>query len=229
MTELRQRSPRQEDRAHLAFVRTRPCCIKHCRRPAEAAHIRMACLAIGKEYIGKSEKPDDKWTVPLCPYHHRIGVGSQHSMGEADFWQMVGLNPFAIAAELWILSGGAECALVAKPPRKPKKIKQRKPAERRKKVPRGRPLKSNSTLVSRPFERRPATSAVEGGQSGPAAALEQSNDEASLPRYRTLDRADPSNCRHHPSADREALVAAPARAPLDSEQWDNRKRVEVVS
>lgn len=148
-TDLRQRAPRQEDPAHLAFVRTRPCCIKHCNRLAEAAHIRMACLAIGKEYTGKAEKPDDKWSVPLCPYHHRIGIGSQHSMGEADFWQMVGLNPFAIAAELFVQSGGAERALIAKPPRKPKKIKARKPAESRKKIPAGRPMQSRSS-----FERR---------------------------------------------------------------------------
>ncbi len=161
MVSLRQRSPRQEDRAHLAFVRTRPCCIKHCRRPAEAAHVRMACIAIGKEYTGKSEKPDDKWTVPLCPYHHRIGVGSQHSMGEADFWQMVGLNPFAIAADLWKQSGGEDRALEVKAPRKPKKIKPRKPADRRKKVPAGRPLKSCAVIPSRQFQKRATTSPPE--------------------------------------------------------------------
>lgn len=154
MIDLRQRAPRQEDPKHLAFVRTRVCCIKHCNRHAEAAHIRMACLATGKEYTGKAEKPDDKWTVPLCPYHHRIGVGSQHSMGEADFWHMVGLNPFAIAAELWMASGGEERAATPKPVKQPRKIKPRPPRDKRKKIPLGRPLKSNPVIQSRCFPKR---------------------------------------------------------------------------
>jgi hypothetical protein len=153
---LRQRDPRQHDEAHLAFVRTRQCCIPYCKRQAEAAHIRMGCRAIGKEPTGMAEKPHDKWTCPLCPYHHRIGAGSQHSMCEADFWALMGLNPFAIAAELWIASGGAERE--AAPPRvkQPRKIKARKPVERRKKVPAGRPLQSNPTIQSRGFPKRPA-------------------------------------------------------------------------
>lgn len=158
---LRQRAPRVHDAAHLAFVRTRPCCIKHCNRQAEAAHVRMACLAIGKEYTGKAEKPDDRWTVPLCPYHHRIGIDSQHANNEAEWWAMRGLNPFAIADDLWIRSGGAERALLAKPPRKPKKIKPRKAAERRKKIPRGRPLKSCAVIQSRPFQKRAIASPPE--------------------------------------------------------------------
>ena len=140
----------RSDEARAAFERA----IGLAHTAAEAAHIRMACLAIGKEYTGKGEKPDDKWTVPLCPYHHRIGIGSQHSMGEADFWKMVGLNPFAIAAELWKMSGGEERARITKAPRKPKKVRPRKPAARRKKIPEGRPLKSNPVIQSRGFEKR---------------------------------------------------------------------------
>ena len=156
MSELRQRAPRQEDPKHLAFVRTQPCCIRGCRRQAEAAHIRFACPAIGKEYTGKAEKPDDRWTVPLCPYHHRIGIASQHSMGEAEFWQMVGINPFPIAIELFRLSGGAERAVMPKPVKAPRKIKARKPRAMRRKVAAGRPLPTGRPLVSRSaFEKRP--------------------------------------------------------------------------
>lgn len=151
---LRQRAPRVHDAAHLAFVRTRPCCIKHCNRQAEAAHVRMACLAIGKEYTGKAEKPDDRWTVPLCPYHHRIGVGSQHSMGEAEFWQMVGLNPFQIAADLWKQSGGEERAAQPRPAKKPRRIRPRSAPERRKKIQAGRKIQSNPVIQSRGFEKR---------------------------------------------------------------------------
>ncbi len=161
MTYLRQRAPRQEDRAHLAFIRTRPCCIKHCNRPAEAAHIRMACPAIGKPETGMQEKPADRWTVPLCPYHHRIGAGSQHANNEREWWAMRGLNPFQIATDLWKLSGGEERAAAPKPV-KVRKIRPRKPAERRKKVPRGRPLTSNPVIASRPFPKRASSPFSQG-------------------------------------------------------------------
>lgn len=153
---LRQRDPRQEDAAHLAFVRTRQCCIPFCKRQAEAAHIRMGCIAIGKEPTGMQEKPHDKWTVPLCPYHHRIGAGSQHSMGEADFWSLAGINPFLIAAALWKESGGAEREAAPKRAKQPRKIKARKPPERRKKIPAGRPIQSNPVIRSRGFPTRPS-------------------------------------------------------------------------
>lgn len=151
---LRQRAPRVHDATHLAFVRTRPCCIRGCNRQAEAAHLRMACPARGKPPTGMQEKPDDKWTTPLCPYHHRTGALAQHAMNEADFWSLVGLDPFSIALDLWKQSGGEERVLEAKAPRKAKKIKPRKPVDRRKKIPLGRPLKSNPVIQSRGFPKR---------------------------------------------------------------------------
>jgi hypothetical protein len=148
---LRQRHPRQHDSLHLTFVRTKRCCIWFCRRqPSEAAHIRMACDAIGKPPTGMQEKPDDKWTVPLCAYHHRTGIGSQHSQGEEAFWKLTGLNPFDISARLWIESGGAARSLLPKPVPRAKASRPRKPAGLRRKIMPGRPLQS------RGFERRPS-------------------------------------------------------------------------
>ncbi|MCK1541413.1 hypothetical protein IVB12_05330 [Bradyrhizobium sp. 179] len=154
MTELRQRTPRQRDDAHLRFVRQQSCCIPYCKRPAEAAHIRMECLAIGKPSTGMQQKPDDKWTTPLCAYHHRDGIAAQHKMGERDFWQMVGLNPFEIAARLWIASGGAARELIEPRAARPKRVKARKPKEQRCKIPSGRPLRSRGFDKRRP-EARP--------------------------------------------------------------------------
>lgn len=147
---LRQRDPRQEDPKHLAFVRTQPCCLPFCRREAEPAHLRMANLLIGKELTGKGEKPHDKFTVPLCPYHHRTGVDCQHASNETEWWERTGLNPWAVAASLWIESGGAARAQLPQPAKGPRKIKARKPAEQRCKISACRKLKS------RGFEKRPA-------------------------------------------------------------------------
>lgn len=146
---LRQRAPRQHDAAHLAFVRSQPCCINGCNRPAEAAHLRMACPARGKLPTGMGEKPDDRWTTPLCGYHHRTGVLAQHKMAEEEFWKLRGIDPFALAIGLFEQSGGGARALQPKLATRPRKITPRKPPEMRRKIPAGRPLQS------RGFERRP--------------------------------------------------------------------------
>lgn len=155
---LRQRDPRQEDPKHLAFVRTQPCCLPFCKREAEPAHLRMDNLAIGKELTGKGEKPHDKFTVPLCPYHHRIGVDCQHNSNEKLWWDLRGINPWEIAASLWLESGGAGRAAERETnpqPVKPRKVKARKPVEQRAKIhgratfPQGRRMVSRSI-----FERR---------------------------------------------------------------------------
>ena len=151
MSELRQRDPRQRDDRHLAYVRQQPCCLPFCKRQAEAAHLRMGNLTIGKEPAGKGEKPHDRYTVPLCPYHHRIGIDCQHNSNEREWWERTGINPWPIAEALWIESGGAARALQPKAPRA-RKMKQRKPPELRRKIPAGRPLQSRG--FRKPEERR---------------------------------------------------------------------------
>jgi hypothetical protein len=146
MTELRQRDPRQEDAKHLAYVRTQPCCLPFCKREAEPAHLRMENLAIGKDMTGTREKPHDRYTVPLCPYHHRLGVDCQHNRNEREWWAMRGINPWAIAASLWIESGGAERAAAPKPARPPAPVKERKPRQQRAKI-----ASSHRTIPGRRF------------------------------------------------------------------------------
>lgn len=162
MSELRQRHPRERDEKHLAFVRLQPCCLPFCKRQAEAAHLRMANLTIGKELTGKGEKPHDFFCVPLCPYHHRIGIDSQHNSNEREWWELRGIDPWAIAASLWIESGGAARAAerAANPkPVKPRKIKPRDRTKPRRQIP-ARPSMQSRTewpagrkIQSRGFER----------------------------------------------------------------------------
>lgn len=145
---LRQREPRHRDPAHLAFVRASGCCVcpKGVNRPIEAAHVRMACITIGKRETGLSEKPGDQWTVGLCDYHHRTGILAQHKISEEQFWKNHGRNPFEIAARLWIESGGAaRAAERAKNPQpvKPRKIKPRDRTKPKRQIP-ARELQSRS-------------------------------------------------------------------------------------
>lgn len=154
---LRQRDPRQHDPKHLAFVRSRPCCLPFCRREAEAAHLRMGNISIGKEPTGKGEKPHDRYSVPLCPYRHRDGIDAQHKSNESEWWARTGLNPWAIAASLWIESGGAERAAEreANPkPAKPRKIRARDRNAPKRKIPARSTWPAGRKLQSRGFDAR---------------------------------------------------------------------------
>lgn len=104
-----QKRPREKTATHLDFIRELPCLI--CAAEAEAAHIRMGAPTLGKRETGAAEKPSDKYTVPLCPQHHRLGNDSQHAHGEARWWQTVGINPVLVSALLWQVTGDHEAGL----------------------------------------------------------------------------------------------------------------------
>jgi hypothetical protein len=156
MTELRQRDPRQVDERHLKFIRTLECCLPFCKREAEAAHLRMSNLAIGKRETGRGERPSDSYVVPLCPYHHRIGIDCQHNSNEKEWWGRAGLNPWAIASSLWIESGGAARALEPKAAKRPRKIKARNRDAPKRKIQSRPTFAQGRKLQSRGFEKRPA-------------------------------------------------------------------------
>lgn len=131
---MRQRRPRLLDAGFLAFVRTKPCANPSCRHvPAEAAHIRMGNIDIGKPSTGMQEKPDDRWAVPLCAWCHREAPNAQHKMNEGKFWKAVGVDPFQLAAKLYEEYGGTGGVIKIKRT----KTKPRRPKEQRQKI-RGR-------------------------------------------------------------------------------------------
>ncbi len=79
------RTPRQEDRQHLAFIRTLPC-VHTGRFGVEACHLRSSCLPLNKRHTGMREKPDDRFVLPMVPQLHV----RQHSMNEVRFWSAMG-------------------------------------------------------------------------------------------------------------------------------------------
>ena len=99
------RSARRQEREHLSFIRSLPCTICKTRRNVEAAHVRYADPSFGKVSTGLGTKPDDRWTVPLCAKHHRIGLDSQHADNERSWWEKEGVDPLAIALKLYAVSG----------------------------------------------------------------------------------------------------------------------------
>ena len=85
---------RIRDRDHVRYVAKQPCLI--CgRQPCDAHHLRFAqSRALGR-------KVSDEFTVPLCRGHHR----EVHRVGdEAAWWIKAGIEPTAIARELWLNS-----------------------------------------------------------------------------------------------------------------------------
>ena len=101
MMQLRQRQPRETDAKFLAFIRTLPCCACGIRYEVQAAHIRMGSVKHGKRQTGMGERPDDKWTLPICAHDHLNGPQSIHRAGEEKFWQRIGIDPFALAIRLY--------------------------------------------------------------------------------------------------------------------------------
>lgn len=120
----------------------------------------------GKE-TGMGRKPHDFFVTPLCAYHHRIGIASQHARGEREFWEFTGLNPFEIAERLWIASGGAaRAAERAQNPKpvKPRKIKPRDRTKPKRQILARPAMQSRSTWATgrkmqsrNTFEKRAAT------------------------------------------------------------------------
>lgn len=95
------RKGRQHDDAHLAAIRRLPCLVCRQHAPSEAAHIRLADLSYGVEWVGMAVKPHDWLTVPLCEAHHRTGKRAEHKIGTRNFWRLVGLDPIPIAKRLY--------------------------------------------------------------------------------------------------------------------------------
>jgi len=84
---------------HLDLIRQLPCLLSG--RPSEAAHVRYADASHGKSETGAGRKPDDRWVVPLCPELHRLNKGCQHDSDERAWWKQFGVDPLAVAKQLW--------------------------------------------------------------------------------------------------------------------------------
>ena len=83
--------------AHLAFVRTQPCLV--CgRTPSDAHHLRFL------QPRAMAKKVSDEFTVPLCRRHHQL---LHQDSDEQDWWVAHGIDPVAIAADLWAESRDA--------------------------------------------------------------------------------------------------------------------------
>ena len=91
---------------YLDWIRTLPCVICGDNTSVEAAHIRFPEPRAAKRQTGKGEKPDDRWTLPLCGDHHR----DQHKGNERTWWENMGLDPIFIALALQANAGDAMAA-----------------------------------------------------------------------------------------------------------------------
>lgn len=105
--------PPKRNKKHRQFIASLPCI--SCGRPGpnQCAHVRLGW------YRGGGRPGDDR-TVPLCA--ERLGTmgchGRQHAYvtgnpglpesAEESWWMLQGIDPLAIAARLWAVSGDEE-------------------------------------------------------------------------------------------------------------------------
>ena len=82
---------RARDKDHLRAVAAQPCLI--CgRQPCHSHHVTFA------QKRGLAQKVSDEFTVPLCALHH----DALHRSGnERAWWAERGIDPLAVASELW--------------------------------------------------------------------------------------------------------------------------------
>lgn len=108
MNDLRQREPRLHDPEFLRWLKTKPCCV--CgRSPVDAAHVKFGSKFYGKRSVGMSEKPDDRWAVPLCRECHTSqhnAVRSKEEKAEQNWWRQRRILPLALAMKLYSEFGG---------------------------------------------------------------------------------------------------------------------------
>jgi len=86
--------------SHYQWVGGYRCCIPgcDCQNKTERHHVRKGIPYEDKG--GKSEKPHDKWIVPLCggpDGHHE----EFHRIGHDTFEKKYGIDLKAVAAHLW--------------------------------------------------------------------------------------------------------------------------------
>lgn len=103
-TSSRSRAPRPRRLvcpAHLAYVASLPCAVPGCGRAASVHHLRVkgADAAAGR-------RAGDNFAVPVCQPHHQGVEGIHHYGHESKWWRDIGVDPLALAAQLWAESHG---------------------------------------------------------------------------------------------------------------------------
>lgn len=91
---------------HLAFIRSLPSVISG-QMGCDACHLRMGDPRYRKPTTGKSQKPDDAFTLPMTRDEHEM----QHGMSERAFWLMQGVDdPCGLAFQLYQITGDVDAA-----------------------------------------------------------------------------------------------------------------------
>lgn len=89
----------ERDDDYVAMVRQCPCICCGLDPCGEAAHIRQSSGAHGKRStLGKT--PSDQWILPLDGRCHREDNDALHRVGEAVFFERLGLNAPLICERL---------------------------------------------------------------------------------------------------------------------------------
>lgn len=82
--------------SRIQWLLSHPCIVRGCRRAPEVTHVTPSTGLPS----GMGRKGDARWTVPCCPYHHRLAPFSIHRAGETTFQRIHRLDLPATAAAL---------------------------------------------------------------------------------------------------------------------------------
>lgn len=95
-----------DSKAHLAFVRSLPCCVCGDANTLRAHHAHHLLKADDLPK-GMGRKNLDRWSLPLCTVCH----AQLHGHGSEEWLAQHGIDARALAARLWAISGDYEQGL----------------------------------------------------------------------------------------------------------------------
>ena len=94
-----QKRSRTRDSEHMQRIRALPC-LACGKTGCHAAHVNYSDAKHGT-VNAMGRKADDCLTVPLCPDCHLDGPMAQHKGSERRFWDRLGIDPIAVALDLY--------------------------------------------------------------------------------------------------------------------------------
>ena len=94
--QIKSASARLDDPHYRSAIRNLPCCATWTKSNIDAHHVRIGLFRGAK-------KPDDDMCVPLTHLMHVGAPAALHEIGERNFWNNCGVDPIALARDLWSL------------------------------------------------------------------------------------------------------------------------------
>ncbi|MFA5952274.1 MAG: hypothetical protein WC807_18555 [Hyphomicrobium sp.] len=88
------------DKKHLAFIRTLPCCVCMAHGPSDPHHLKGGPAAGRGERVA-FRRSTDQWSVPICRVHHELVQPVRGQSEKALFLELGIPDVYGLASALY--------------------------------------------------------------------------------------------------------------------------------